>query len=514
VPKVTFRRYSTQFVPLILAVFIVAACSAGPPVTLGPSSDAPPLPEPAHPPSPSCQNPGRGPSSAPAGAVSVDPTVIGDLQVKTDADPPGTTFWLAPGVHKLGIGEYDQVRAKDGDTFLGAPGAILDGQGKNQYAFTTTASNVTVSYLTVRDFVPPQNEGVVNHDSGDGWVIEHNVIESNKGAGLMAGARNRIQYNCLRNNGQYGINAYQSGNGIVGLVVEYNEISGNNTDNWEVRSPGCGCSGGVKFWSVNGADIRSNWVHDNRGPGIWADTNNNDFILEGNLIESNDSSGLIYEASYNLVLRNNVFRGNGWPAGAEYAERHDQFPLATIYLSESGGEPRIPARTDRIEIYGNVLEDNWSGITAWENSDRFCNSPANTSSGTCTLLVPQVSQCTQPGIASEPLFSDCRWKTQRVDIHDNNFSSSSAAGCHLGYASRMAVVANFGTYPSWSPYKGDIVEQSISQEQNVSWHDNTYTGSWTFNAADVDDSLSAKQWQAGPYHQDLGSTFTPAQGRC
>ena len=37
------------------------------------------------------------------------------------------------------------------------------------------------------DFVPPQNEGVVNHDSADGWVIEHATIQNNSGAGLMAG---------------------------------------------------------------------------------------------------------------------------------------------------------------------------------------------------------------------------------------------------------------------------------------------------------------------------------------
>ena len=52
---------------------------------------------------------------------------------------------------------------------------------------------------------------MVNHDSGDGWVIEHNTIENNKGAALMAGARQQVRFNCLRNNGQYGMNAYAAG---------------------------------------------------------------------------------------------------------------------------------------------------------------------------------------------------------------------------------------------------------------------------------------------------------------
>jgi hypothetical protein len=51
-------------------------------------------------------------------------------------------------------------------TYVGGPGAILDGQGKNNYAFTQHARNVTIKYLTIRNFVAPMNEGTVNHDSG------------------------------------------------------------------------------------------------------------------------------------------------------------------------------------------------------------------------------------------------------------------------------------------------------------------------------------------------------------
>ena len=139
------------------------------------------------------------------------------------------------------------------------------------------------------------NQGVVNHDSGPRWVIEGNVIEENDGAGMMAGVGQQVIGNCLRNNGQYGINAYRSG-GLADLVIEGNEISGNNTDDWETQLPGCGCTGGAKFWAVNGADIRDNWVHHNHGAGLWADTNNNDFIVEGNLIEDNEAEGAVLRA--------------------------------------------------------------------------------------------------------------------------------------------------------------------------------------------------------------------------
>ncbi|MEV6575207.1 right-handed parallel beta-helix repeat-containing protein [Streptomyces sp. NPDC051577] len=459
-----------------------------------------------------CAAPAAGPTRAPAGAVTVDPAVVGDLAVKTRSSPPKTTFWLLPGTHTLEADRYAQVLPKEGNSYLGAPGAVLDGRKTNQYAFGGDAGSVTIRRLTVQGFVAPQDEGVVNHDSADGWVIEHATIQNNSGAGLMAGAHQRIRGNCLRDNGQYGVNAYKAGGPLADLLVEGNEIVGNNVDDWERRQPGCGCTGGVKFWAVNGADIRGNWVHDNRGPGLWADTNNNDFRIEDNVVEANDGAALIYETSYNAVIRKNTIRRNNWVEGRRKADDGDTFPFATVYLSESGGEPRVPARTDRIEIHDNLLEDNWSGITLWENADRFCNSPANTSSGDCTLLVKDTERCAQPTIATAPLHADCRWKTRRVDIHDNRFVlDASVVGCTVK-CGRMAVLGNYGTYPDWSPYKGEAVAEAITHEQENRWHDNVYVGPWSFVAHDPSRELDFGQWRGAPYRQDTGSTFRPQAG--
>ena len=488
----------------VFAAAMLAACSAGSSgETAGTSPRAEPAPVPA---AAVCDRLPPGPATAPPGAVTVDPAIPDDLAAKTRANPPGTTFWLMPGTHRLSDQRYDQVIPKDGDVYLGAPGVILDGRGVNEYAFTGHAANVAIRYLTVRGFSAPHDEGVVNHDSADGWVIEHDAIENNSGAGLMAGAGQRVLGDCLRANGQYGMNAYSAGNTIRNLLVEGNEITGNNTDDWETRSPGCGCSGGVKFWAVNGADVRGNWVHGNHGPGLWADTNNNDFVIEKNLIEDNDSAAIMYEISYNAIIRDNTIRRNNTVEGREYAARGDNFPVASIYLSESGGEPRIPARTAKIDVYGNTMRDNWSGITLWENADRFCNSPANTSGGSCTLLVPDKNRCAQPGIESDPLLADCRWKTQHVDIHDNWFElDPSVVGCTT-FCGRMAVLSNFGTYPDWSPYQGGVVRDAITFSQDNKWHNNTYIGPWTFMPHDTDQVLTLAQWQAQPYRQDVGST--------
>ena len=92
-------------------------------------------------------------------------------------------------------------------------------------------------------------------------------------------------------------------NGASNITMTGNEISGNNTDDWERRQPGCGCSGGGKFWEVKGATVTDNYVHDNHGVGLWADTNNSGFLFKGNYIADNDGEGLMYEASYNAAPR-------------------------------------------------------------------------------------------------------------------------------------------------------------------------------------------------------------------
>ena len=369
-----------------------------------------------------CAKPAAGPAKAPAGAVTVDPAVVGDLAAKTKSSPPNTTFWLRPGKHTLEPDRYAQVIPKEGNRYLGAPGAVLDGRKKNQYAFGGNARNVTIRYLTVQGFVAPHDEGVVNHDSADGWVIEHATIQNNSGAGLMAGARQQVRANCLRDNGQYGMNAYKAGDA-------HHAAWWSRATRSRATTPTTGSGGGraaaAPAASSSGPSTAPTYAATGctttAEPGCGRTPTTTTSASRTTCIEANDGAALIYETSYNAVIRNNTIRRNNWVEGRKYADRGDNFPFATIYLSESGGEPRVRARTDKIEIYGNMLENNWSGITLWENADRFCNSPANTSSGDCTLLVRNTDRCAQPAIATAPLYADCRWKTQRVDIHDNRF---------------------------------------------------------------------------------------------
>src|SRR5881275_3058294 len=109
-------RLHSALVVLLVAAFLIpvfpAATDAAPEAGTGAVCD---------------RQPARYPQ-APAGAVTVDPAVEGDLSAKTRTAPAGTTFWLAPGTHQLVPDQFGQVIPKDGDVYLGAPGAVLDGR--------------------------------------------------------------------------------------------------------------------------------------------------------------------------------------------------------------------------------------------------------------------------------------------------------------------------------------------------------------------------------------------------
>ena len=288
-------------------------------------------------------------------------------------------------MHTLGTGEFGQIIPGDNSTFIGGPGAILDGRDLNRFAFTQQARNVRIAYLTIRNFgrgtADNHQQGVVNHDAGDNWVVERNTVIANDGAGVFVGDGNVVRWNCLKDNGQYGFSVYEE-DGVVNVTIDHNEVTGNNKDDWESRIDGCGCSGGAKFWEVNGARATNNWVHGNNGPGLWADYNNRAFLFEGNYFEGNLDEALFYEVSYNATIRYNTFKRNTIRKGQSFAANGDTFPVAAVYISEAGGDARV-AGPPTIDIHSNVFEDNWSGVTVWENADRFCGNGATPG---CTLV--------------------------------------------------------------------------------------------------------------------------------
>ena len=194
----------------------------------------------------------------------------------------------------------------------------------------------------------------------------------------------------------------------------------------------------------------------------------------------------------------------------------DNFPDAAIYISESGGDARVPfdlVGSPTIDIAHNLIEDNYNGVTLWENADRYCGSPSNTSTGYCTLVNPSVakiSTCTAKNIDKEPYYSDCRWKTQNVKVHHNSFKMDRGNffNCAENMCGRNAIFSNYGSSPSWSPYKSDVICKAITFSQGNVFSNNTYTGTWNFTTHDASGLVSWSRWRTAPFGQDGGSALT------
>jgi len=517
------RRLVAYFIAGLL-VLAAPACSELALYRSSADDPAAPTVGPASPPVHVCGNKkilAGGPSSRPRGAVAIPPGedsgIAGGWTIR-----PDTTYWFAPGTHTLGISQYAQIIPADGDVFIGAPGAILDGQGHNRYAFTGTASNVTIKYLTIQDFgsgssaTTPSGansgQGVVNNSSGRGWIMKYLTVRYNAGAGVFVGTDNVLSYSCLRDNGEYGFQGIGHSSGQFGathLTVAYNEVVGNNTWNWESRHPGCGCSGGDKFWDVADVSLTHNYIHNNHGPGIWADTNNADFDVEGNYVSNNDDDAIIYEISYNLRLVNNTFVRNDLVGGP--ASRG--FPQPAVYISESGGDRRVPDSYGAdIYISDNMFFDNWGGVVLYENPDRYCSSAANASTGYCTLVDPSIatiSNCANPSLnRTQPYYGDCRWKTQNVRVSGNDFIfDPTDIGPKCTKANFCGFNGIFSLQGSVEPYTGSTVETHITFDQNNHFTSNTYSGPWRFMVLYQGNVVSWAVWRGRPYGQDKGSTM-------
>ncbi len=462
-----------------------------------------------------------GPATPPAGAVTV---AAGDNSaIFSSTSPANTVYWFAPGTHTLGGGEYGQINPGNNDTFVGGPGAILNGQGVNDSAFDDTSSGVTIEYLTIEGFIAPQSEGVVNHDSGTGWTIENDTVQNNpEGAGVMLGTNNVLTNDCLTKNGQYGFQGYSSA-GPSNIKVTNNEISFNDTANYDANNSGCGCTGGAKFWDVNGATVTGNYVHDNESVGLWADTNDVGFDFSGNYFSHNFAEAIVYEISYNFSITNNTFVDNAWGSGPT----NPGFPDSAIYISESGSDSRISSPYNVTSVIsGNVFTDNWGGVVLWENSNRYCGSAANSSTGYCTLVNPSVyttSSCAAKVPSSTPsgnpdYYDNCRWKTQNVSVTNNTFNfTPSNIGSSCTVANTCGFNGVFSEAGSYPPYTGWVVPLNISDNQNNHFANNTYAGPWNFDGFDQGDTVSWSQWSSGFEDQngsndtfnaqDAGSTF-------
>jgi parallel beta-helix repeat protein len=235
-----------------------------------------------------------------------------------------------------------QVVPKSGDVFVGEEGAVLDGEWAAEYAFIGVPGGDGPDHVTIRNLViehyAPGVQAAAIRGGGEAWywVVEDCEIRENRNIGLAASTGWLIRDNYFHHMGSLGV----SGAGDH-ITLEGNEIAFNNTDgvdsHWE--------AGGVKFVWSDYLVLRGNYVHDNKGPGLWLDGNNIYALYEGNRVVDNYGPGIDHEISYDAVIRNNVVEGNGfgWTGWVD-------------------GAGILVNTSPNVEVYGNTVRNNNDGI--------------------------------------------------------------------------------------------------------------------------------------------------------
>lgn len=517
---------------------------------------------------------------------------------------PNTVYYLLPGTY---IGT---IQADEGDAFVGGywdgKGAILTGdytsggQAIDSNSTIGDQQGVTIEYLTIEKYMPHPDAAAVNQEANSDWTIQYNTITLNvPGAGVILGSANILHDNCLTLNGQYGFQSTTSSTGFsedaltggpYGVTISGNEISYNDTCDfsglmnnkaigWKNYNPvpaqyrnsrcgtvtGDGNQGGFKLWETNGVTISGNYVHNNWGPGGWADTNNANTTWTDNTITDNEGEGIIEEISYNFAITDNYIADNDWTDGLN----NPRFPQAAIYISESGSDTTFggvpackeaacakqPSHERRSVIKGNVLVNNGGSVFLWQSSSRYCSDgydapctlvdggpsgPFTTSGCRANLSTATINTSsfvgTRTGSPAEDWWDGCRWRTENVAITANtiDFNPTQIPHCVAATWPDCGAGGIFSQYaasnaeaPPWT-----IPTQLTFFQHNV-WSDNTYNGptrlyvwnqgngdnpiawsQWTAAASKRDKCSSAQERQsgycAGPLGQDAGSTYDAA----
>jgi len=269
---------------------------------------------------------------------------------------PGTAYMVEAGVHS---GNFD-VEPRSGDTFCGEPGAVLDGAGRLESAFSGEATNVTLDSLTVQNYDDGWQGGAISPDPrAAGWVVRNVTATNNHWAGLLAADGMKILGGSYIENGQLGI----GGNAATGILLDGLDDDPATYDGPELARNKrlrveCGWEGGGMKWDRGSVTIRNAHVHDNACKGLWADINARDALIEHNLIENNGQEGILYEISQDAVIRNNEINENSLE------------DVSSWYWS--GGI--TVASSFNVQIYDNRLSGNFNGITGTQQ-DRFDSTP-------------------------------------------------------------------------------------------------------------------------------------------
>jgi nitrous oxidase accessory protein NosD len=279
-------------------------------------------------------------------ATPPDPPVLipagQSIQQAVDAHPPGTSFVIAAGVHRRQV-----VRPKDGMSFIGQPGAVLDGEDVAPQAFDAyKTKNVVVRGLRITRYRPPNLNAAIEGADSAGWVVEDNEIDHNSNGALRAygiriGTGWIVRGNRIHHNGWVGIEGYNE----VGTLIERNDVFANPPSRFDDT---VGEAANIKLYRCGRITIRDNYVHDGPFFGIWLDRSQPDMTVDGNRVINHGEAGVWYEASYDGIIRHNYI---------EKAGTHSSYSPDWL----RGGGIQV-TNSPNVSVIGNTVVDSLNGI--------------------------------------------------------------------------------------------------------------------------------------------------------
>lgn len=176
------------------------------------------------------------------------------------------------------------------------------------FAFGGTATNVTVKRLRIQYFAGSRPTAVVNANKRSGWDLDSLVADNNSGQVLAitgsAGDPGRMRWNKVFRSGQLAWWAQGTNSLIYGNEFAFNNTNGNG--------PGAGGEASGKMSFCIKCIVRNNYSHDNDGPGLWVDIDNDSVRVDSNRVINNAWRGIFYEISFNAIIEYNYVEGNGF----------------------------------------------------------------------------------------------------------------------------------------------------------------------------------------------------------
>jgi parallel beta helix pectate lyase-like protein len=181
--------------------------------------------------------------------------------------------------------------------------------GNQSQAFQSTASNITISNLTIEKYAAPIGSAAVQVE-GPNWVIANSVVQLNHGEGITTkpGANAvQVTHNIVQYNGESGVGDPASFGQWTSNIFAYNDTDRVSTDY---------SGNGGKFTGSN-ITVSDNVSHDNVGSGLHADGGATNITFDRNVCYNNTSNGIRYEISRYGTITNNVLYYNGYGYGAQ-----------------------------------------------------------------------------------------------------------------------------------------------------------------------------------------------------